>query len=66
MIIQFNIILILSAIYYAISYSCDSSTCKLPSCKCPSPLPPGNLSVSQTPQLILLTYDVYIIIYINI
>ncbi|KAI9006228.1 hypothetical protein BC832DRAFT_526221, partial [Gaertneriomyces semiglobifer] len=38
-------------------YSCDPATCNLPDCFCPSTAPPGGLSVEETPQFVLLTFD---------
>ncbi|KAI9099997.1 hypothetical protein DFS34DRAFT_517324 [Phlyctochytrium arcticum] len=39
------------------NYRCDPATCQLPNCYCPSTSPPGNLTLEQTPQFVLLTYD---------
>lgn len=36
-------------------YSCDPIACKLPKCKCPSNESPRD--VSETPQLVMLTFD---------
>ncbi|TPX62779.1 hypothetical protein SpCBS45565_g06943 [Spizellomyces sp. 'palustris'] len=40
-----------------VGYTCDPTVCKLPNCFCPDRMPPGGLSVSNTPQFVLLTFD---------
>ena len=53
------ILLLVTIVHVALAYSCNTSVCKLPACKCPTNVPPGGLSAAQTPQLIMLTYDVH-------
>ncbi|KAJ3069113.1 hypothetical protein HDU98_007813 [Podochytrium sp. JEL0797] len=36
---------------------CDVTQCTPPTCLCPSFNPPGNLSLAETPQFILITFD---------
>lgn len=38
-------------------YNCDPSTCKPPTCVCASRSPPGGLAPSNTPQMVMLTFD---------
>ncbi|KAJ3032071.1 UNVERIFIED_CONTAM: hypothetical protein HDU68_006844 [Siphonaria sp. JEL0065] len=40
-------------------YRCDPTTCVPPACLCPSFSPPGGLSIENTPQFILITFDDY-------
>ncbi|ESO95758.1 hypothetical protein LOTGIDRAFT_116769, partial [Lottia gigantea] len=36
---------------------CDASTCQLPNCKCADTQIPGNMSESDTPMMIMVTFD---------
>lgn len=36
---------------------CDSSQCKLPNCRCAGEDIPGNLTPTQTPQIVVITFD---------
>lgn len=37
--------------------ACSASTCKLPACRCLGTDIPGGLSLSQVPQMVILTFD---------
>ncbi|KAJ3067861.1 hypothetical protein HDU98_008952 [Podochytrium sp. JEL0797] len=39
---------------------CNPTVCKPPACLCPSFNPPGNLSLAETPQFLLITFDDWI------
>lgn len=39
------------------TYSCDPATCQPATCLCPSNSPPGNLTVEQIPQFVLIGHD---------
>ncbi|CAG8467749.1 12355_t:CDS:10 [Cetraspora pellucida] len=39
------------------SAACNPSNCKAPTCFCPGITPPGGLSLDDTPQFFMLTYD---------
>lgn len=38
-------------------YSCDASACTLPDCHCASTQAPGGLTVADTPQFVVITFD---------
>ena len=53
----FTILFGQSKAQYQDTANCNATSCNLPNCYCPSFNIPGNLSLNQTPQFVLFTFD---------